>query len=277
MHQSLCAVGMPVARPRLRPIGAVTHQRVLVAVIRTQPSLPSLAAGRAVAALRARGDEVRLAEFEGEGLLSLPRVGRDTDLVLLVDSEDQIRGFPANHAPDSMACAVDLVPDFSDYPFQRTRVLPIAASVPGATRPLGVVLHEIREYMRRYASPDLVFVDRAVNDDLPLLEGLMSSIQRHAHGVQWMAAVRVDEASSDGLSRKLLRSAAGAGLRSLVLRIEAGHAERRAQELASHAADAGIATRIVAEEPSIEVQRSNLRSELRGLGSGAFIDIALKD
>lgn len=277
MHQSLCAVRVSAARPRLCPIGSATHRRVLVAVICTQPSLPSLAAGRAVAALRARGDAVRLAQFEGEGLLMLPRVGHDTDLVVLVDSEDQIRLFPANHASVAGPCAVDLVPDFSDYSFQRTRVLPIAASVPGAARPLGAVLHEIREYMRRYASPDLAFVDHAINEDPTLLEGLVDSIQRHAHGVQWMAAVRVDEASSDGLSRKLLRAAAGAGLRSLVLRAEADHAERRARELASHAADAGIATRIVADEPSIEVQHSNLRAALSGLGAGAFADIALKD
>ena len=280
MQKSVSAGRLAAPRPRLIPIGEANGGRAcrksLVAVIRTQPSLPSLAAARVAAVLRARGDEVRFVEFEGNGLLALPRLGLDADLVALVDADDEVRMFPANAAAMSDAAAPGLVPDFSDYPFARTRILPIAAWMAGATRPLGAVLHEIREYMRRYASPDLVFVDRALNGDATLLEGLIGSIQRHAHGVQWMAAVRVEDAASDGLSRKLLRAAAGAGLRSLVLRVETDHAEQRAHELAAHAGDAGITTRIVADEPSIEIQRANLRAALRGAGAGAFTDIALK-
>lgn len=282
MQQSVSAIPSPGAeRPRLTPIGEANRGRAfrksLVAVIRTQPSLPSLAAARVAAVLRARGDEVRFVEFEGDGLLALPRLGLDADLVALVDAEDEVRMFPANAAAVSDAAAPGLVPDFSDYPFARTRILPIAAWMAGATRPLGAVLHEVREYARRYAMPDLVFIDRALNADRALFAGLIDAIQRHAPGVQWMAAVRVDEGESDGLSRKLLRSAAAAGLRSIVLRADGATAARRASELSAHATDAGILTRIVAAEPTVEIQRLNLVSALRGSQAPAFADIALKD
>lgn len=295
MHQSLSAARSSAARSRLAPIGAAARQRVLIAVVRTPSGLPSLAAGRVAAARRALGDEVRLAEFEGERLLALPRLGPDTDLLVLVDSEDRIRVFPATDAPGSTststsisisgAGASGLVPDFSDYPFERTRVLPIAASDGGAPRPLGALLHEVREYVRRHASPDLVFVDRALNRDPALLEGLVDSVQRHAHGVQWMAALRVDDGSSDGLSRRFLRAAAAAGLRSVVLRAPAGPAERRARELAVHAGDAGISTRVVAGDLPVEARTTGLRV-LRRAGLGAVLpapgaevlmDIALTD
>jgi len=295
MHQSLSAARSSAARSRLAPIGAAARQRVLIAVVRTPSGLPSLAAGRVAAARRALGDEVRLAEFEGERLLALPRLGPDTDLLVLVDSEDRIRVFPATDAPGSTSTSIStsisgagasgLVPDFSDYPFERTRVLPIAASDGGAPRPLGALLHEVREYVRRHASPDLVFVDRALNRDPALLEGLVDSVQRHAHGVQWMAALRVDDGSSDGLSRRFLRAAAAAGLRSVVLRAPAGPAERRARELAVHAGDAGISTRVVAGDLPVEARTTGLRV-LRRAGLGAVLpapgaevlmDIALKD
>jgi hypothetical protein len=295
MHQSLSAARSSAARSRLAPIGAAARQRVLIAVVRTPSGLPSLAAGRVAAARRALGDEVRLAEFEGEGLLALPRLGSDTDLLVLVDSEDRIRVFPATDAPGSTsistlisgagAGASRLVPDFSDYPFERTRVLPIAAAVGGAPRPLGALLHEVREYVRRHASPDLVFVDRALNRDPALLGGLVDSVQRHAHGVQWMAALRVDDGSSDGLSRRFLRAAAGAGLRSVVLRAPAGAAERRARELAVHAGDAGISTRVVAGDLPVEARPAGLRvrpraglgAVLPGPGAEVLMDIAQKD
>jgi len=282
VQQSVSAIPSPGAeRPRLTPIGAAIGIRAcrksLVAVIRTQPSLPSLAAARVAAVLRARGDEVRFVEFEGDGLLALPRLGLDADLVALVDAEDEVRMFPANAAAVSDAAAPGLVPDFSDYPFARTRILPIAAWMAGATRPLGAVLHEVREYARRYAMPDLVFIDRDLNADRALFAGLIDAIQRHAPGVQWMAAARVDHDESDALSRKAIRAAAAAGLRSLVLRTEDGRSADRARELAAHADDAGILTRIVAAQPSVEIARANLIAAIRGGSSHAFADIALKD
>jgi hypothetical protein len=243
--------------------------------------MPSLAAARMAATLRARGDEVRVMEFEGDGLLALPRLGSEVDAVVLVDGDEQVRVFPASSAADiaetGSLSAADLVPDFSDYPFERTRVLPIAACTGRDARPLGAVLHEVREYARRYASPDLVFIDRELNAHHARFTGLIDSVQRHAPGLQWMAAVRVDEGESDGLSRKLLRSAAAAGLRSLVLRADGATAARRASELSAHATDAGILTRIVAAEPTVEIQRLNLVSALRGSQAPAFADIALKD
>jgi hypothetical protein len=82
---------------------------------------------------------------------------------------------------------------------------------------------------------------------------------------------------SDALSRKAIRAAAAAGVRSLVLRTEDARSADRARELAAHAADAGILTRIVAAEPSVEIARANLIAAIRGGSSHAFADIALKD
>lgn len=286
MQQSVSATARPgTARPQLTPIGvangvargAVAHRKSLVAVIQTQPNLPSLAAARVAAVLRARGDEVRFVEFEGDGLLALPRLGLDADLVALVDADDEVRMFPANAAAVSDSAAPGLVPDFSDYPFARTRVLPIAAAAGGATRSLGAMLHEVREYARRYAMPDLVFIDRALNADHALFAGLIDAIQRHAPGVQWMAAVHVNHDESDALSRKTIRAAAASGVRSLVLRTEDERSADRARELATHAGDAGILTRIVAAAPLIEISRANVIAAIRGGSSHAFADIALKD
>jgi len=277
VHQSLSIARPGVQRLRLIPIGAPARRNSLVAVIRTQPSLPSLAAARVTAVLRARGDAVRFVEFDGGGLLALPRLGLDADLVALVDADEEVRMFPANAVAAAEATAPDLVPDFSDYPFARTRVLPISASMAGAPRPLGAVLHDVREYARRYAMPDLVFTDRALNTDHALFIGLLDTIQRHAPGVQWMAAVAVGADDTDGLSRKVVRAAATAGLRSLVLRAADAGAAGRAQELADHAGDAGILTRVVAAEPSIEISRANLIAAIRGGAAHAFADIALKD
>jgi hypothetical protein len=67
-----------------------------------------------------------------------------------------------------------------------------------------------------------------------------------------MAAVRVghhDE--SDGLSRRLLRAAALAGLRGLALRASADAPPARIAELVAHAGGAGITTRVVAPEPLV--------------------------
>jgi hypothetical protein len=100
-----------------------------------------------------------------------------------------------------------------------------------------------------------------------------------------MAALRVDDGSSDGLSRRFLRAAAGAGLRSVVLRAPAGAAERRARELAVHAGDAGISTRVVAGDLPVEARPAGLRvrpraglgAVLPGPGAEVLMDIAQKD
>ena len=285
MHQSLPNVRLGAQRPRLTPIGAATRWSALVAVVRTEPRLPSLAAARMTAALRARGDDVRVIETDEAGLLAIPRVGLGVDLVAMIDADDEIRTFPSSPAAEAAAAASDLVPDFSDYSHARTRFLPIAAGVGGTLRPLGAVLHEVREYARRYAMPDLVFVDRELNADPALFAGLIDSIQRHAPGVQWMAAVGVDDADTnggtDGLSRKTMRAAAAAGLRSIVLRAEGeasgGRSIARARALAMHAGDAGILARIAVAAPTITIDRANVIAAMRVLGASTIADIAMKD
>ena len=293
MHQSLsvssvgAAAGSPtgIQRPRLTPVRASSRWSALVAVVRTEPRLPSLAAARMTAALRARGDDVRVVETDEAGLLAIPRVGLGVDLVAMIDADDEIRTFPSSPAAEAAAAASDLVPDFSDYSHARTRFLPIAAGVGGTLRPLGAVLHEVREYARRYAMPDLVFVDRELNADPALFAGLIDSIQRHAPGVQWMAAVGVDDADTNGgtvgLSRKTMRAAAAAGLRSIVLRAEGeasgGRSVARARALAMHAGDAGILARIAVAAPTITIDRANVIAAMRVLGASTIADIAMKD
>jgi hypothetical protein len=293
VHQSLsvssvgAAAGSPsgIQRPRLTPVRASSRWSALVAVVRTEPRLPSLAAARMTATLRARGDDVRVVETDEAGLLAIPRVGLGVDLVAMIDADDEIRTFPSSPAAEAAAAASDLVPDFSDYSHARTRFLPIAAGVGGTLRPLGAVLHEVREYARRYAMPDLVFVDRELNADPALFAGLIDSIQRHAPGVQWMAAVGVDDGDTnggtDGLSRKTMRAAAAAGLRSIVLRAEGeasgGRSVARARALAMHAGDAGILARIAVAAPTITIDRANVIAAMRVLGASTIADIAMKD
>lgn len=281
MHQSLPNVRLGAQRPRLTPIGAAKRWSALVAVVRTEPRLPSLAAARMTAALRARGDEVRVIETDEAGLLAIPRVGLGVDLVAMIDADDEIRTFPSSPAAEAAAAASDLVPDFSDYSHARTRFLPIAAGVGGTLRPLGAVLHEVREYARRYAMPDLVFVDRELNADPAIFAVLVDSIQRHAPGVQWMAAVGVDDGDTsgdtDGLSRKTMRAAAAAGLRSIVLRADGEAAIERARALAMHAGDAGILARIAVAAPTITIDRANVIAAMRVLGASTITDIAMKD
>ena len=101
----------------------------------------------------------------------------------------------------------------------------------------------------------------------------------------YCCALHVDDGSSDGLSRRFLRAAAGAGLRSVVLRAPAGPAERRARELAVHAGDAGISTRVVAGDLPVETRTAGLRvlrraglgAVLPGPGAEVLMDIALTD
>lgn len=243
----------PVARPCASPHAPAARLECVVCVNHTGARMPSLAAARVTASLRARGHAVRYLETDGADLLRLPALRQTVDVLVAVDADDSIRvAARASGVADGWRHDA-LVPDFTDLPLERTRLLPIsAASASGAARPLASVLHEIREYARRHAMPDLVFVDPALNGPAGILGGLVDSIQRHAHGVQWMAAVRVghhDE--SDGLSRRLLRAAALAGLRGLALRASADAPPARIAELVAHAGGAGITTRVVAPEPLV--------------------------
>ncbi len=270
---STLAIGLPDRAPALRlqprAIGPRIRARLAVAVVRDQPALPSLAAARLVAVRRASGAAVRLVEIESGDRHALPRLldgrGGQVDHVDLVEADGSI----VDPAPELVALLRSgerhpLVPDFGDLEPARTRVLPIA---------VGVVLHEVREYMRRHHAPDLVFVDAALNRIPHAFEGLVGSIQSHAPGVQWMAALAVGASESeDGLSRRLLRTAATAGLRSVVLRVAPADADRAAT-LAGQAGDAGIAVRIPGEGLGVRTHAMNLRAALAH--STPFDDVAL--
>ncbi len=280
---STLAIGLPDRAPALRlqprAIGPRIRARLAVAVVRDQPALPSLAAARLVAVRRASGAAVRLVEIESGDRHALPRLldgrGGQVDHVDLVEADGSI----VDPAPELVALLRSgerhpLVPDFGDLEPARTRVLPIAvAGAWGAARSIGVVLHEVREYMRRHHAPDLVFVDAALNRIPHAFEGLVGSIQSHAPGVQWMAALAVGASESeDGLSRRLLRTAATAGLRSVVLRVAPADADRAAT-LAGQAGDAGIAVRIPGEGLGVRTHAMNLRAALAH--STPFDDVAL--
>lgn len=142
-----------------------------------------------------------------------------------------------------------VVADFSDYAVARIRVLPIvAADAHVGKRSAEFVLHEIREYQRRYGGPDLAFQDPALNDDPIRLAALVEGLQRNAPGVQWIASV-APGLGVDGLSRRDLRLMAAAGLRRLTIGLDsvataaepAARLERVAQFL-REASDAGIST-----------------------------------
>jgi len=244
---------IPVSRPSASPDLPAARLHCEVRVAHAGARMPSLAAARITASLRAHGHSVRYVESDGADLLRLPALRQTVDVLVAVDADDSIRVAARTTGVAEAWRHDELVPDFTDHAFERTRLLPIsAASASGATRSLAAVLHEIREYARRHAMPDLVFVDPALNGPAGVLGGLVESIQRHAHGVQWMAAARVGADEADGLSRKLLRSAALAGLRGLVLRAASDAHPARLSELAAHARGAGIATRVVAPEAIVE-------------------------
>ena len=301
-------------RPRAIPPRAEARARVAVVVERMQPELPSLAAARLVALRRAGGAAVRLVEVERAELGRLGMLAAEVDRIDLVRREG-----PLDTGDAALAALVrsgerhPLVPDFGDLAPERTRLLPIAiAGAAGGARSLGVVLHEVREYMRRHHAPDLVFVDDAINARRlvrsGVFGGLVDAIQTHAPGVQWMARLLVGATEADdALSRRRLRAAASAGLRSAVLVAEGGergagrganrgeehgeeHGEERgeacgddrgaataarAEVLAAQAIDAGIAVRVVAGAAQSAFRAVNLRSAISTITP--FDAVALKD
>jgi hypothetical protein len=109
------------------------------------------------------------------------------------------------------------------------------------------VLHEVREYARRYALPNLIFVDDALNNQDNTFATLVETIQDHATGVQWMSAVRVGTSDADGLSRRLMRRAAIAGLRGVTFCTTDACANARVTELEKYAREAGITTKRASE------------------------------
>lgn len=288
---SLLAPVPVAARPRLCRLNPRMASRTLVAAVRTQPSMPSLTVGLAAAILRARGDEAHVIELEplvehwAEPLVSA--LLEPTAQILLLDAPTTIRslpralgGIPVARELGGLGCTLaqlDLppVPDFSDFSAERTRVLPIAVHAPsGRHRGIAEVLHEIREYARRHATPDLVFVDPAVNRIPGFLPALADAVQVHAPGVQWMAAVSVDP-SHEPLCRRTVRAAAHAGLRVLVIRASGATDPTRVEEVRRLAAEAGIAVRIDASAAQPRFALANLAAAVHH--ATVFDSIALKD
>ncbi|MFM1868010.1 MAG: hypothetical protein RL591_1418 [Planctomycetota bacterium] len=236
----------------------------LVAVMREPSQLPSLATARLVAGLRARGDAVRVVELrerEFADKLLRETVTEPSVLqhsadharvcVLAVDANDHVHALRVDAATNPARLGCGLVPDFTDQTFAETRSLPIAASgVAGERRPIAAVLHDVREYVRRYAMPNLIFVDDALNNEDNTFAALVESIQEHATGVQWTCSVRVGSGDSDGLSRRLMRRAAIAGLRGIFLRATDERSSVRTCELEKYAREAGVATKSAGEAES---------------------------
>ena len=140
-----------------------------------------------------------------------------------------------------------VVADFTDYPVERTRMLPVSVfDLDGAARSRELVSHEIREHQRRYGAPDLVFVDDALNRHPDAMRALGEDLQRHAPGVVWIASI--DPACGDeGLARREIRVLAASGLRRLTIALDAALADAdpsaklaRASRIARDAADAGV-------------------------------------
>jgi hypothetical protein len=233
----------------------------LIAVMREPSQLPSLAAARVIAGLRARGDAVSVFELPAREFAQLVALGcvvkagdlrwpsnRSAACVLAVDANDHIHALRVENEFNVAHLGHGLVPDFTDQSFSQMRWLPIAASgVAGESRPLAAVLHEIREYARRYALPNLIFVDDALNNNDNTFAALVETIQDHATGVQWMCTVRVGASDDDGLSRRLMRRAAIAGLREVTLCTTDACFNARVTELVKYAREAGIRTKCASE------------------------------
>lgn len=161
--------------------------------------------------------------------------------------------------------AVPLVADFTDYPWERTRVLPIEA---GALAWQGeAVGHTVREYFRRYGSADFVFIDRALDRDPRLVAAIAGDMQRNAPGAQWIAAFD-PSASPAPLARKEIRAAAASGLRRATIRFAAGQPQAAAG-LAALVADAGIAVCIRFDAAFIAESAGSLRQATQFLGAHA--------
>ncbi len=267
------------------------RQSALVAVLREPSQLPSLAAARVVAGLRARGDAVRVVELPAHDFARLVALGgvaeagvfqcpadRTAVCVLAIDAQDNVHALRVENEFNPAHLGHGLVPDFTDQAFAQTRWLPIAASgVAGERRPLAAVLHEVREYARRYALPNLIFVDDALNNEDNTFATLVETIQDHATGVQWMSAVHVGASDADGLSRRLMRRAAIAGLRGVTFCTTDACSHARVTELEKYAREAGITTKRASEAQSLGIVTAGLattqesRSFKQALQSSAFV------
>lgn len=168
--------------------------------------------------------------IDGGDLLSFPGI-------LLSDGR-RARPAPPLHQLDRSP-----VPDFSDFPWDRypVRIVPImtgrgcqwarcsfcsdVVSANGRTfrtRSLDVVLHEMREQSKRFATNNFLFLDLKLNSNPHLLRGLVERMQTTVPGAQWIGTVHVDLRADNGLSRPEVKAAAMAGMRRVSFGLESG-------------------------------------------------------
>jgi anaerobic magnesium-protoporphyrin IX monomethyl ester cyclase len=136
-----------------------------------------------------------------------------------------------------------LVPDFTDFPWERyrIRIIPLMAgrgcqwdrctfcsdisSVSGRTfrtRSVDDVMHEMREQSRRHQTRNFMFLDLKLNSNPNLMRGIVENLQRNVPGAQWIGTVHVDQRRDNGLSRAELKAAVDAGMRRISFGLESG-------------------------------------------------------
>ncbi|RAK51456.1 B12-binding domain-containing radical SAM protein [Phenylobacterium deserti] len=136
-----------------------------------------------------------------------------------------------------------LVPDFTDFPWERyrVRIVPLMAgrgcqwdrctfcsditSVSGRTfrnRTVEGVMHEMREQSRRHQTRNFMFLDLKLNSNPHLLRGIVENVQSNVPGAQWIGTVHVDQRPDNGLSPTDLKAAVSAGMRRVSFGLESG-------------------------------------------------------
>lgn len=184
-------------------------------------------------------------------------VGGEVDLVLpdivnrVIHHQDLLKvngvvlpdGRIADPAPPLKNLDAVPLPDFSDFPWDRYkfRVIPLmtgrgcqwarctfcsdvwsASGRTFRTRSVESVLHEAREQSRRHQTSNFVFLDIKLNSNPAMLRGIVANIQHYVHGAQWIGTVHVDQRKDNGLTRRELKEAVGAGMRRVSFGLESG-------------------------------------------------------
>ncbi|WP_395670275.1 B12-binding domain-containing radical SAM protein [Phenylobacterium sp.] len=136
-----------------------------------------------------------------------------------------------------------LVPDFTDFPWERyrVRIIPLMAgrgcqwdrctfcsdisSVSGRTfrnRSVDDVMYEMREQSRRHQTQNFMFLDLKLNSNPNLMRGIAENVQRNVPGAQWIGTVHVDQRADNGLSQRDLQAAVKSGMRRVSFGLESG-------------------------------------------------------
>jgi radical SAM superfamily enzyme YgiQ (UPF0313 family) len=136
-----------------------------------------------------------------------------------------------------------LVPDFTDFPWERyrVRIIPLMAgrgcqwdrctfcsdisSVSGRTfrnRSVEDVMHEMREQSRRHQTQNFMFLDLKLNSNPHLMRSIVENVQRNVPGARWIGTVHVDQRPDNGLTRAELQAAVQAGMRRVSFGLESG-------------------------------------------------------